>query len=263
MGQSLLRLEPDDRWQRRFIAEGGEVVPAGPFRAFIDPRTSSIWMNYAAPVERTAAAAEIRAGIRELLAIFADRRRTLRLEYNEPLYPELSPILATEGFTLPEREPLMLLTPDRFRPAVPAAAEVDYLREDADDADLAAYQTIVFGILEELPWAATGESLTSFRAEVDRHHGRAHALATIGGEPAGTGFISASGGVAEIARVATLPEWRRRGVASAVTCFLVADRFAAGDTLLWLTAQTPEALALYSRLGFVPSGDRLYFQSTS
>jgi predicted GNAT family acetyltransferase len=60
--------------------------------------------------------------------------------------------------------------------------------------------------------------------------------------------------------MATLPEARRRGVAATLTTFMAQDRFGAGDTLVWLTAQTPPAKALYQKLGFRLIGERCYYR---
>jgi predicted GNAT family acetyltransferase len=95
---------------------------------------------------------------------------------------------------------------------------------------------------------------------VERVGGHGHALATLDGRPVGTGFISSSNRVGEIARVATVPAARRRGVAATLTSFMMRDRFERGDTLIWLSAADAPAQALYEKLGFRAAGDRVYFR---
>jgi len=53
--------------------------------------------------------------------------------------------------------------------------------------------------------------------------------------------------------VATLPEARRRGAATAVTLAALDDARSTGATMAVL-ASTDEALSLYQRLGFVAAG---------
>ena len=74
--------------------------------------------------------------------------------------------------------------------------------------------------------------------------------------PAGTGRITlgyGSRGEALVAWVSTLPEFRRRGVATAVMRFLVHAADAAGAPAIVLAAQT-HAESIYLDLGFVPAG---------
>ena len=89
-----------------------------------------------------------------------------------------------------------------------------------------------------------------------------HALAALPVEgealPVGTGRLLLNAGrqgEAQIAWVATLPEWRGRGIGSAVMRFLLVAADEAGASLVVLSAQT-HALDFYHRLGFRPYGHR-------
>ncbi len=61
-------------------------------------------------------------------------------------------------------------------------------------------------------------------------------LARLDGVPAGAGSALPASGAAEIAGIGTLPEFRARGIGSAVTARLVDRLFAGGTDLAWLTA---------------------------
>ncbi len=77
--------------------------------------------------------------------------------------------------------------------------------------------------------------------------------------PAGTGRITlgyGSRGEALVAWVATLPEFRGRGVATETMRFLLRAADAAGASAVVLAAQT-HAESIYRDLGFVPAG-RIY-----
>jgi predicted GNAT family acetyltransferase len=56
--------------------------------------------------------------------------------------------------------------------------------------------------------------------------------------------------VTEVAGVATLPAYRRRGLGAAVTAHLVADARRRGSETVFLTAGDEEIARLYASLGF-------------
>jgi ribosomal protein S18 acetylase RimI-like enzyme len=76
-------------------------------------------------------------------------------------------------------------------------------------------------------------------------------LATAGTELAGTAILFRDRGTGAISTVSTLPQWRHRGVASALIHRCSADSVAHGDDLLTISAdsETP-AERLYRQLGF-------------
>ena len=74
-------------------------------------------------------------------------------------------------------------------------------------------------------------------------------LARLGGQPAAALGILPVGAVAGVYHVATLPWARRRGLAGNLLLLALADARAAGCQLSTLTA-TPDARALYERLGY-------------
>ncbi len=80
------------------------------------------------------------------------------------------------------------------------------------------------------------------------------ALAELAGEPVGSAYALRSNGRAGpavyLAGVAVLPTARRRGVAAAMSSFLLAEAFDAGARLAHLHPDTDEAARVYARLGF-------------
>jgi GNAT superfamily N-acetyltransferase len=98
------------------------------------------------------------------------------------------------------------------------------------------------------PWLAP--HLTAERVTV--------ALAELDGRPVGTAYSLRSDGpagpAAYIAGVGVLPEARRRGVAGAISFWLVDRAFADGARLAHLHADSDEAARVYERLGFGPAG---------
>jgi GNAT superfamily N-acetyltransferase len=142
---------------------------------------------------------------------------------------------------------LMALEPAAFRPA-PEAAGVAVREATADHleavlaVDAAAF---VADPADERAWLEPHLSAT----------GVTTALATLDGEPAGTGYTIRSDGRAGaalyLAGVAVLPAARRRGVAAALSSWLIARGLADGARLAHLHADTDAAARVYARLGFV------------
>jgi predicted N-acetyltransferase YhbS len=85
-------------------------------------------------------------------------------------------------------------------------------------------------------------------------HAVTTALATLDGEPAGTGLAVRSDGRAGpalyLAGVAVAEGARRRGVGAALSSWLIAGGIAAGARLVHLHAASDAAARLYARLGF-------------
>ena len=69
------------------------------------------------------------------------------------------------------------------------------------------------------------------------------------------GVLQAS---AELGGVATLPEFRRRGAAAAVSSHLAASHFAAGGDVVWLSAGDAAAHGVYAKIGFIDAGAVLH-----
>jgi GNAT superfamily N-acetyltransferase len=137
---------------------------------------------------------------------------------------------------------LMALDPARFRPApatpgvaVRAATAADFdtvleIDTEAFDADPAV----------ERPWLAPHAGAPSVTT----------ALATLDGEPAGTGYAIATGPALYLAGVAVRAPARRRGVGAALSSWLIANGLAGGARLAHLHADTDDAARVYARLGF-------------
>jgi len=119
--------------------------------------------------------------------------------------------------------------------------------------------------IETGPWQALGEAARGIRyavfvieqgvpaeLELDANDAAAlHAVARAAdGRAVGTGRLLPDG---HIGRMAVLPDWRGRGVGSAILATLVAAARARGDAVLRLSAQT-HALGFYRRHGFTEEG---------
>ncbi|HYE01161.1 MAG TPA: GNAT family N-acetyltransferase [Alphaproteobacteria bacterium] len=238
-------------------AEGREVFDIGPYRAFLDPATDLIYLNYAVPARP---AADWGGALDELAAAFAARGRRLRFEFFADEWPDLAPALEAAGLVREAANPLMLLTAPNLRIPPPGAGRVHLLAADDPDAVyLDYYRTgaIGFGMAE------TGQDDRAAAARDRPRVAAGRLLPAISyledGTPAAVGCLMASAGVAEMAGVATIPGARRRGLAARLCHALLADGFARGVELVWLGAGDEGAAALYASLGFKAAGAQLAY----
>jgi predicted GNAT family acetyltransferase len=87
-------------------------------------------------------------------------------------------------------------------------------------------------------------------------------LARVDGEPAGGGgCLEVRGGTTEVVGIGTLPRFRGRGVAAAVTARLVERAFAAGADLVVLTPDSEATGRIYARCGFSTCGEMLHLRA--
>jgi GNAT superfamily N-acetyltransferase len=257
---SLLRLlEPNDTLRAAVGGMGGEVMRVGPFEAYLHPDPHALGFGYAQPIEPLPADAEVTAAVDALRALFASRGMSLSIEFNRPLFPRLPDLLESRGLVIDDREPLLVLDPADFRPSRSADVQARFLRPSDPDWILSAFSRIFTAVLLAKPYVESPEGIARLRHEVEKNAGRTHALAFIGEQPAGTGFITTMEGVSEITRVATLPALRRRGVAATLTSVMLKTHLDPRARVAWLTAAGEPAQRLYEKLGFRLVGERLYY----
>ena len=142
---------------------------------------------------------------------------------------------------------LMTLAPGDFAPAKAADHIAVRAAEPADLETALAIDAAAFreDPAAERPWLAPhlgADRITT-------------ALATLDGEPAGTGYAIRTDGRAGpalyLAGVAVAAGARRRGVGAALSSWLVERGLAAGAELVHLHADNDGAARVYARLGFV------------
>ena len=227
-------------------AEACDVERVGPYRLFFRRDSDMPEISYARPVrgEREGTLDEIAA----MRAAFVARGRRPRWEYLAELNPELADTLVQAGFPAPTPRPLQVVTVESFRPEASVLAEVrpiTLVEAQPTDAVLAA----AYG---GNPAEATGEML---RGMLER--GACVIAAFVGSTPVAAGLHSPVGQTTEVAGIGTLPEWRRWGLAGAITTALVADAFARGCTCVFLSAADESVARVYGRLGFEQVGTAL------
>jgi ribosomal protein S18 acetylase RimI-like enzyme len=237
------------------------VEPLGPLTLFVS--TSASWPFYARPALGASdfSAAEV-ARVRE-------RQRTLGVpeafEWVSETTPGLRAAAEAAGLHVIDH-PLLVLDPAERRTA-PALDGVTVRLVGPDDhlERLTAVASVAFsspgtaaGVAgaDEVAVAAAAQS-PEFAAFVrDRLlSGRTcMAAAFVDGQPVAVGSHQPIGDVSEIVGVGTLPTYRRRGIAAALTDFLVEDALKRGVRMIFLSADDAAVARVYASLGFRPAG---------
>lgn len=201
------------------------------------------------------------AGVAQLLSRMAELGLPPALEWVHETAPSLRDAVLAEGSLDLEVTPLMVLGDRRAVPE-PAAVRIRMLGPSDEDAfgALNAVARVAFdpssphdagaeardaGLQPPSPQAMELLRAGTARVAVAEHPDH--------GVVAGGRHIELAG-VTEVVGVATLPAFRRAGLAAAVTDALIDDALGRGVDLVFLTASSPAVAALYSRLGFEPVG---------
>jgi ribosomal protein S18 acetylase RimI-like enzyme len=235
----------------------GQAVVSGPFRAFFSPFTTDPELNYAMPIALPEQPDGFLAALAALRPVYAARQRRVRLEFTEELWPTLAQAAQQAGLQLVGREPLMICRPQEFQPASAPGVSVALL---TPAAMLSAFLRIR-DEQHDAPAPPDPQDLLRLRQAIQANQDW-YALATLDERFVGTGRlqVSPSTGWGELSAIVTHPDFRRRGVAAAVTSALVQRYLDSGGTLAWLSAATPTARRVYARLGFSIVGSLLNYE---
>jgi GNAT superfamily N-acetyltransferase len=226
-----------------------KVVPAPPFVGLLTPG-GSVYQNYAVAAEPGEPVREFGDSLEILREAFAPN--PVRFELIDEASPGAVAMLEAAGLAVVGTYPLLTLDArELIMPPAPApagvAVRVSKTKQDAVDA-----QTVADVAFESEPGGepdAPGDLVDggSVLAEVD-------------GRPVATAFWTAvADGVTEIAGVATIHEYRNRGLGGLVTAAAVqtaAER--AGVSLAWLTPGHDGADRVYRRVGFAPEATAVH-----
>jgi GNAT superfamily N-acetyltransferase len=230
------------------------VVPCPPLcTAFFHITDTDAESSYAIPDVPSGtppSSDDLQSSLRILQTECAARKRSPRLQFIEDLFIDLLPLLRTTGWVEQERSPLMIWSPSSARPAPPvpglriatlsADSTLDDIREGLD--------TNTAGF--DLPiQPASAEEAEGFREGLIRS--RAF-TAYLGSQPVGAGMFTpiSDEGVTELVGITTLPPYRRRGIAAALTAHMTEQALAHGARVVFLTAASEQAGRVYERVGF-------------
>lgn len=242
---------------RQVARQWQDAIAQPPFTLFLDPLKDAKYANYAIP--DAPLGGDLREPLAALRATFATHNRQPRLEFIEEFAPDLAPALRAAGFVEESRIYLMICTPETYRP-VPdlpglAVTELGAGSSIADVRALIDVQRQGFESDEARP--ATDDDAARFLRSIGA--GRAF-LARLHGLPVGAGSLNPTiGELAEVAGIATITPFRRRGIAGIVTAWAVRAAFDQGVELTFLTAADERAGRVYERVGFRPYAHALAY----
>lgn len=247
--------------QANALRATSECIEVGPFLAAFDHTNELVWLNYAIPVAEAATEDALREALGPLRPLFAERDRILRFEFSQTLWPALEGVLEAAGLVCQARVPLMIYVPSGQEEPMPASG-VELIDASASDALLTAILDLrnrSFSTMSLPPPSA--EEVEHLRRMIAGQRMR-QVVVYCEGTLAGIGSVMAGGPVSELVGVATDPAFRRRGIASAVSRFLVRDHLTRGGQAVWLSAADTVAEQVYAKIGFRTLGVQLCYIAT-
>jgi ribosomal protein S18 acetylase RimI-like enzyme len=228
----------------------------GPFTAGIDSHSDDPMRNFAVP---DSGACPTAAEAEQLVAFFRERRRIPRLEYVEDSAPGVERVLLRAGFTVERRTPVMISTPDTIlTPGEPDGIKV---REAAGDADLAAAVAVQHHAYQ-VPVPPGPEDVARLARVAERGGIVSVAVDDATANVVGTGLVDVTGPgdpAGELAAVAVRAEFRRRGIASALSAQLARAAHGRGIGVVFLEAE-PEEESIYRRTGFTDVTTKIWLR---
>ena len=243
---SIARLQADLRQSAR---RQYETVPVPPFILFFHPTDALTFFNYAIPDEPPFD--DLGVPLAALRNEFAARGRLPRFEFIEEYAPQLAPALRAAGFAEEARQALMVCTAATYLPApgVPGLT-ISELTGASAPGEVRTFLTCQRrGFDAHDTGVATEGDAEHFLRTIGE--GRAF-VAWLEGQPVGAGIYTAPfDGVTEVAGLATLEPFRRRGIATALTALAVRRALEQGVDIVCLTAADERAGRVYERVGFV------------
>ncbi|MGW4563480.1 GNAT family N-acetyltransferase [Streptomyces sp. NPDC004561] len=228
----------------------------GGFIVGFDPSTTSPYVNYATPLP---GAAPTDRDVTELVAAFRERGLRPRLEFAPDAAPDVEPALRRAGFGTEAVHEYLVCTPATLgapdsTPVPGAPVRVEAPRTDAEFTAIDVALSEAFGH----EWPPSPEGAARLR-RTEEGGGAVRFVRAPGGGCAGGALCSAPAeGTAELAGVGTLPAYRGRGIAAAVTTAPAGTMFARGARSVWLEYSGEGSRRVYERVGFRPGGTRLY-----
>lgn len=232
----------------------GRSVRVGPFQVVFNERSDNPFRNYAIPDD---GAEPTEAELASLVEAFRERKRKPRFEFVAPNAP-VEAAIEQFGFTVDDRLTLMAIDENDLTAPDPVPG-IDMVVADTNETMWDALR---------IQYVAYAEGAAVVQADVDGAlrnvaAGEVMVLATVDGTPAGAGMFTVPKlGMAEIAGVAVLPEFRRRHIASLVGVELTRRAFAAGARP-YLQCETENEGRLYGRIGYRNVGELVTASLTS
>lgn len=234
-----------------------ETLAVPPFTLFFHRTDTLRFFNYAIPAAPITG--DVQSELRAVRAAFVERNRQPRFEFLEEYTPALASALEAAGFACEGRYPMMVCTPDTLTPAPDVTGlTLTLLEPGATVEDARGFLTAQrLGFDPTNPHPVTDQEITEFLGRLDLN---GYVLAKLEGVAVSAGvFTVPYNGVTELAGIATLPAYRRRGIAAALTEYATRAAFARGVEIACLSAGDEQASRVYTRVGFQPMATMLAY----
>lgn len=237
------------RWQT--------AIALPPFTLFINFLSDSHFANYALP--DLPVGGDVRGALAALRVAFGEHNRQPRIEYVHEFAPELADALRAAGWVEESRVQLMVCALGDYRQ--PADVPGLVIRVIDADSPLAVVQSLV-EVQRQVFEPERSDAVTEHDAHyfLDGMGGGRAFLAVVDGEAVGAGgYNPPLDGIAEVAGIATMAAYRRRGIATVLAAEATSAAFARGVEVVFLTAADERAGRIYTRIGYVPQATVLTF----
>ncbi len=238
MNELLLKLQ-NSLIESTSLVRHTVVRPA--FTAMITLETEHPGYSYAVPTAPLSS-----EDVLDLCKIFEEMGKVPRLECFPSLWPDLGSALTSAGFRCEGEYPMMVLPRASWQGTTVSDLARLIRPEEGAIADRIAAIAFNTGDLMPTDGRATAASVQSGRMLC--------AIASREGQDVSTGFGIGDHAVREMAGIATLPEFQRRGAATDVLNCLLGKFFSDGGEVAWLSAGDDGAKAAYTKVGFVEAG---------
>jgi ribosomal protein S18 acetylase RimI-like enzyme len=251
MNSQIIRLQ---KYLRYSAGTSYRTFPVPPFTVFLQANDPLIFFNYAIPDEPISAdSGDADESLDLLKEVFVRENRTPRFEFIGEYAPELPTVLERAGFSEESCLPLMLCTPETLvmPPPIPGFT-VRHLQFDSPVNMAIAHSRIAYiGFSGKDDWSADHEGGIFEEKMASIAKGMGLFVGYVSEIPVVVATYSVPyDGITEIGGVATLSEYRRRGLAGYITAVATAHAFANGVTLALLSAGDEGAGRVYERVGF-------------
>jgi len=232
------------QYLRAITTRGRDTERIGPFLATFSRSSANPFLNYAIPDDDAEPSAH---EVEQLSRAYEGRGLHPRLEYITTCAPRVEAPLVAAGFVVEGRLALMACRfGDERELLVPPGIELVRPQSDGELFDLRTMQHEAYGDPEPPNKGDVEGVAANLRA------GGMAVLARVQEtrEPVGAGeYTPALHGFSELTSVAVRTPFRRRGIAAAMTAWLLRVAFDAGVVVSFLMAEEAEE-RIYTRAGF-------------
>ncbi len=232
------------QYLRAVTARGRDIERIGPFQATFSRSSTNPFLNYAIPDDDAEPSAH---EVEQLIRAYEGRGLHPRLEYFTTCAPRVEAPLAAAGFVMEGRLALMTCrSGDERELPIPLGIELVRPQTDEELIDLRTVQHEAYGEAKPPNKGDVEGVAANLRA------GGMAVLARVSEtrEPVGAAeYTPALQGFSELTSVAVRTRFRRRGIAAAMTAWLLRVAFDAGVAVPFLMADEAEE-RIYTRAGF-------------